>query len=589
MCETLTAGVAKLHLPYELRRLALLMTALSVTLSTLVEAAPVTPESPPDPPVVLTDVTTAAGIDFVQTIGDDDMTNIVESTGVGCGFLDYDGDGWMDIYLVNGCWLKGLSNPKLDPKERKKLASATDRLYRNRGDGTFEDVTAKSGLARPAYGMGVSAVDYDGDGDTDIYVTNYGPNFLYRNNGDGTFTDVARAVGVDDPSFSVGAVFFDYDRDGRLDLYVGNYVAYDPNYKFYYAPDGFPGPLAFTGQQDRLLHARADGTFSDVSDKANIKIEPKGRAMGVGAFDYDNDGLVDIFVSNDAMENFLLRNKGDGTFQNEALSMGVAFGENGDATAAMGVEIADYDGDGLFDLFVPDMTFTCLYRNVGEGIFEDLAARSGVAAVMGQYVGWGGVFADFDLDGRLDLYVSNGDVHHLEAHEDVLFLGDGRGRFTDVSEAAGEWMARKYVGRGVAGADFDNDGDIDLLVTNLNDRPALLRNDTPRRGRHWLSVNLVGRSPNGDAIGAVVKVRVGDMTLVRQRLCGGGYLSQHDPRIHFGLGEHPPSSPLMKGGKRGVGLEVIWPNSSRQTMKNVPVDRLITIRQKPASEAKKKP
>lgn len=545
-----------------------------LAMMTAAGGGPTSNQAAAGPPVVFTDVTLSAGIDFVETIGDADMTNIVESAGVGCGFIDYDGDGLMDLYLVNGCWLEGLSDPQLDPPERAKLAAATDRLYRNRGDGTFEDVTARAGLGRPGYGMGVVAADYDGDGDQDIYVTNYGPNFLYRNNGDGTFTEVAKAAGVDSSRFSVGAVFFDYDGDGRLDLYVGNYVRYDPDYKYYYAPDGFPGPLAYTGQLDKLYRGNPDGTFTDVSGKAGIEIAPKGRAMGVGAFDYDRDGRADIFVSNDAMENFLFHNKGDGTFENRALLLGVAFGESGEATAAMGVDITDYDGDGLLDVFVPDMTYTCLYRNVGDGLFEDRAARSGIAAIMGQYVSWGSVFADFDLDGRLDLYVSNGDVHHLEPHEDVIFLGDGGGRFRDVSETAGEWMTRKYVGRGVAGADFDNDGDVDVLVTNLNDRPALLRNDTPRRGRHWLGIKLVGRFPNRDAIGAVVKVTFGHETLIRPRVCGGSYLSQHDPRLHFGLGEH------IKADR----VEVVWPDGSRQTTRDVQADRLVTIRQEVAAK-----
>jgi enediyne biosynthesis protein E4 len=519
--------------------------------------------------VVFTDVTKRAGINFVQTIGDGEMTNIVESAGVGCAFVDYDNDGWLDIYFVNGCWQKGLSDPKLDPQERKKLASSTDRLYRNRGDGTFEDVTRQAGLARPAYGMGVIAADYDGDGDKDLYVTNYGPNFLYRNNGDGTFTDVATLTGVDDPRFSVGAAFLDYNGDGRLDLYVGHYVAYDPAYQLYYAPDGFPGPLAYPGQQDRLFRGNPDGTFTDVTKESGIVVDPIGRAMGIGAIDYNGDGHVDIFVSNDAMENFLFRNNGKGAFVNEAWDMGVAFGENGEATAAMGVEIADYDGDSILDVFVPDMTFTCLYRGIGKHGFEDRTARSGIAPVMGQYVGWGGVFADFNLDGALDLYVSNGDVHHLEPHEDVVFVGDGRGRFTDVSEAAGSYMKTKLVGRGVAGGDFDNDGDIDVLVTNLNDRPVLLRNDTPRRKNHWLIVDLVGRRTNRDAIGAVVTVRVGGRALTRLRRSGGGYLSQHDLRLHFGLGAH----------RRVDSLEVVWADGTRQSTRNVGVDQVLTIQQ----------
>jgi hypothetical protein len=523
-------------------------------------------------PIVFTEVTTEAGIESVETIGDHEMTNIVESAGAGCGFLDYDNDGWLDIYLVNGCWQKGLSDPMLDPQERTKLASVTDRLYRNRGDGTFEDVTRQAGLAKPAYGMGVIAADYDGDGDKDLYVTNYGPNFLYRNNGDGTFTDVAVSAGVDSPGFSVGAAFFDYDNDGRLDLYVGHYVDYDPEYQLFYAPDGFPGPLAYAGQQDRLFRGKPDGTFTDVTMTSGIAVDPIGRAMGVGAFDYNRDGHIDLFVSNDAMENFLFRNTGDGTFVNEAWESGVALGENGEATAAMGVEIADYDGDSLLDVFVPDMTFTCLYRGVSKQGFEDRAGRSGLSPVMGQYVGWGGVFADFNMDGVLDLFISNGDVDHLEPHEDVVFAGDAgseNGRFIDVSETAGAYMKKKYVGRGVAGGDFDNDGDIDILITNLNDPPVLLRNDTPRHNKHWLIVDLIGRGANRDAIGAVVTVHVGARTLTSLRRSGGGYLSQHDLRLHFGLGEHDKIKML----------EVLWPDGTRQDIPNVRADQTLVIRQ----------
>ncbi len=523
----------------------------------------------PDPPISFTDVTVASGIDFIETIGDDAMSNIVESAGVGCGFLDYDSDGWLDIFLVNGRWLEGLSDPTLDPEQRRKLASATNRLYRNRGDATFEDVTVRAGLAHPAYGMGVVVADYDGDGDADIYVTNYGPNRLYRNNGDGTFTDVARQAGVDDKGFGVGAIFFDYNRDGWLDLYVGNYLVYDPDYRLYYAPDAFPGPLDYNGQQDELYRNNGDGTFTDVTRSSGINIQPTGRAMGVGGVDYDDDGFPDVFVSNDAMENFLFRNKGDGTFDNRALASGVAFGQHGDATAAMGVEIGDYDNDGRFDVFVPDMAFSCLYRNVGRGLFDDQAAKCGIAQVVGQYTGWGAVFADYNLDGRLDLYVSTGDAHHLEASEDALLLGSESGRFVDVSESAGECMAQKQVGRGAAGGDFDNDGDIDVLVTNLNDRPALLRNDTPRGNRHWLTVSLVGQPPNRDAIGAVARMEVGALRQMRQRMSGGSYLSQHDPRLHFGLGDHAKVD----------RLEVTWPDGSKSIMQDVRPDQLLTVRQ----------
>jgi hypothetical protein len=337
------------------------------------------------------------------------------------------------------------------------------------------------------------------------------------------------------------------------------------------------GPLTYQGQQDRLFRGNPDGTFTDVTHQAGIKIKPAGRAMGVGAVDYDNDGLPDIFISNDAMENFLLHNDGDGTFTNQALMAGVAYAEAGDAAAAMAAEVADYDGDGLMDIFVPDMTLCCLYRNMGGGIFEDVARRSGIAAAMTPHHSWGAAFADFDLDGDLDLYVSKGSAWRPEGQPDGLLVNDGQGRFEEVSKLAGAWTGRKFVSRGVAGADYDNDGDIDLLVASLNDRPVLLRNDTPRRGRHWLQVTLVGSGANRDAIGAVVKVRLGDKLMVRHRSSGGSYLSQHDRRIHFGLGEH----------RRADLLEVAWPDGSGQEIRDVWADQMLTVQQRPGRQSKK--
>jgi len=540
---------------------------------------PAAADSPAPGSIVFTDVTEVSGVDFVQTIGDDEMSNIIESAGVGCALVDYDGDGWLDMYLISGRWRDDLSDPETPSELRAQNAVATDRLYRNRGDGTFEDVTAKAGIATGAFGMGVIAGDYDGDGDTDLYVTNYGPNFLYRNDGKGRFDEVAASAGVDAPGFSAGAAFIDFDRDGRLDLYVGNYINYDPDYSYYYAPDGFPGPLAFTGAQDRLFRGNADGTFSDVTEQAGLVIDPVGRAMGVGTLDYNNDGFVDVFVSNDAMENYLLRNLGDGTFVNEAWEAGVAFGGAGDATAAMAVEVADFDADGFFDVCVPDLEYSCLYRNTGEGYFEDRSAVAGIAASCGQYDSWGSVFADFDLDGHIDLYIANGDVHHLEPQEDLLFKGDGQGGFEDVSEGAGDWAGVKHVSRGVAAGDIDNDGDIDLLVASLNDRPVLLRNDTPREDKHWLEIRLIAGSTNPDAIGAVVKVTAGELTLMRQRASGGSYLCQHDSRLHFGLG-HNETVDLV---------EVTWPDGSRQVLKNVAVDEIKTVRHEAESDGSSGP
>lgn len=545
--------------------------ALAGALAGLLQIPCMAATPPHMPRVRLTDVTSAAGIDFVETIGDNQMTNIIEATGVGCAFVDYDRDGWLDIYLVNGCWNSELSNRKLDKRERERLAVATDRLYRNRGDGTFVDVTVKAGLARVGYGMGIVVADYDGDGDADLYVTNFGPNFLYRNNGDGTFTEMAAAAGVDVPEYSVGAVVLDFDRDGWLDLYVSNYLDYNSrNPLTDHVRAGFPGPQAFAGQQDRLFRGRADGTFSDVTEQANIKTRPLGRAMGVSAFDSDNDGWTDIFVSNDMMENFLFHNLGNGTFDNIALEAGVAFGMAGQATSAMAAEAADVNGNGYFDLFVPDMKQSCLYRNGPNGFFDESMA-SGIAFASSRYHSWGAAFGDFDLDGNLDLYVSNGAVHRLEAQDDLLFMGDGRGNFQVVRFVASGQNHPSFVSRGVAVGDFDNDGDVDLLVASLNGRPVLWRNDTPRQGRHWLGVQLAGRPANRDAIGAIVKVTTGGKTMLRLRSSGNSYLSQHEHRLLFGLGDQAQAE----------RLEVTWPDGSRQTLQDVAADQWLTLRQTP--------
>lgn len=543
-------------------RLACIALLLGISVATAV-AEPST--------IRLRDVTEERGIDFVETIGDDVMSNIVESAGVGCAFLDYDGDGLLDIYFVNGHWKEGLSDPDLYEDERQ--ADATDRLYRATAEGRFEDVTVAAGLAVVSYGMGVVAADYDADGDTDLYITNFGPNFLYRNNGDGTFTDVAAEAGVTDDGFSGGAVFFDYDRDGTLDLYVGNYIEYDPEYGYYYAPDGFPGPLAYAGLQDHLFRGQPDGTFMDVSEEAGIVIAPTGRAMGVGAFDFDGDGWLDVFVSNDAMENFLLRNRGDGTFENIALMAGVAFGSAGEATSAMAAEFADFDSDGKTDLFVPDIEFSCLYHNLGNGMFAEESALSGIAAVCGQYTSWGSTFADFDLDGLLDLYVSNGDVHHLEGDEDLLLRGDGKGGFANVSGESGDWAYQKFVSRGVARGDIDNDGDLDLVIASLDDRPVLLLNESERAGRHWIGFELVGQGRNLGAIGASVVVQAGERRLLRHCLNGGSYLSQHDTRLHFGLGEVD----------RVDSVEIVWPDGATQLLTGVAVDRYHRVEQEEAA------
>jgi len=509
----------------------------------------------------LTDVTKKAGITWRHSIGDDALTNIVESTGAGCVFLDFDGDGDLDIYLVNGSYHPDFSHAR----GRNLAGKLANALYRNDGDGTFTDVTEAAGIGDRGYGMAAVAADYDNDGDTDLFVTNYGRDTLFKNNGDGSFSDVTDSAGVGDERWTVGATFFDFDRDGLLDLYVGAYLLFDPDYRHYFAADGFPGPLSYPGRRDTLYRNRGDGTFENVSKTAGID-NPDGRAMGIAACDIDGDGDEDIFVANDGMENYLWRNKGDGRFENTALATGTAFGQNGEATSAMGPEFGDFDLDGLVDLFVPDMGYGCLYRNTGKGWFEEKSARLGVAAVLGQYVSWSGNFLDIDNDGWLDIFVVNGDAHHLEAEEDTLFLNRKGAEFEDISAKTGVALSTKFVGRGSASGDFDNDGDLDLLVLNLNDRPRLLRNDLDNQ-HHWLELRLIGTTSNRDAIGARVRLTAGGHTQLRDVRTSSGYLSQSDPRLHFGLGSSTVAD----------HIEISWPSGTVQNLRKIAADQLLTI------------
>jgi hypothetical protein len=516
-------------------------------------------EEPELPQMV--EVTGSAGIGFAHSIGDRELSNIVESTGAGCAFLDHDGDGDLDIYLVNGRYLKGISSVRgrnLDGK----LGNA---LYRNNGDGTFTDVTEKSGVGDRGFGMAVVAADYDNDGDTDLFITNYERDTLYRNRGDGTFEDVTTAAGVGSGLWSVGATFFDFDRDGLLDLFVGGYLKFDPDYHTYYAAEAFPGPLAYPGEHDILYRNRGDGSFENVTRNSGLATD-NGRAMGVSACDVDDDGHQDLFVANDGMENFLYRNTGKGRFENIALETGTAFGQNGEATSAMGPEFGDFDLDGLVDLLVPDMGYGCLYRNSGRGFFEEKSAELGIAKVLGQYTSWSGNFADFDNDGWLDIFIANGDAHHLEAEEDTLLHNDAGRRFVDVSAASGKDFQAKGVGRGSAVADFDNDGDLDLLILNLNAAPRLYRNDGGNR-LHWLMVRLVGTVSNRDGIGARIRVTAAGRTQSRDIRSSSGYLSQSDPRAHFGLG----------AAATAEVVEIRWPDGPVQTLKNIAADQVLTV------------
>ena len=510
---------------------------------------------------IFTDVTGQAGIKFKHSYGDFDLSNIVEGTGAGTMFFDYNGDGWLDIYFVNGCWLKNVN----DNRGRTLRGKLTNSLYRNNRDGTFSDVTKEAGVGHEGFGFGCSAADFDKDGDLDLYVLNYGPNVFYRNNGDETFTDISESSGLANPSWSLSAPWFDYDGDGDLDVYVANYLEYDSGkFRSYYAAAGYPGPLSYRGQPDTLYRNNSDGTFTDVTKEAGI-YQPNGRAMSATLADINNDGFLDIYVPNDAMENYYFRNKGNGTFESEGLMMGLAFGEGGQGVSSMGAAIGDVDRDGWLDIYIPDMGYGCLLMNKKD-YFEDRTEPASLAVVCGQYTGWGGVLFDYDCDGYLDIFIANGNAHHEYTEEDVLMRNDGTGRFVDVADKSGPYFRQKYVGRGATYGDYDNDGDLDLLVINLNDSPRLLRNDGGNKN-NWLTVQA--RLPGGtsDAVGARVIVTAGSLTQLRDLIPVTGYLSQADPRCHFGLGK----------SKKADTVEIRWPDKQTTKLKDVNSNQIITV------------
>ena len=504
-----------------------------------------------------------SGIDFTHTIGDEHLSNLVESVGGGAVFLDYDQDGFIDLYLSNGNYTEVLSMNEDHPA----VKTSENALFRNLGNGTFEDVTKKAKVGDRGYGMGMTVGDFDNDGYPDIYVSNYGVNVLYHNNGNGTFSDVAKKAGVGGNECSVGAVWFDYDNDGFLDLYVGNYINFDPQYNYYYAPDGFPGPMAYDGQPDILYHNNGDGTFADVTNEMGV-FNLDGRAMGVGAADYDNDGFVDIFVSNDHMNNYLYHNQGGKGFVDKGIMSGVAFNQIGEATISMSVDFADYNNDGLLDLFVSDDVYCSLYRNEGNGVFSEMSYNAGIAIACGQFVGWASTFIDYDNDGDLDIFKINGELKHLYGQEDQLFENDGNEKLIDVSTERGSYFQQELVGRGASFGDFDNDGDLDVYIVNLNDKGALLRNNKGNEN-NWIALQLIGEQSNRDGIGARVTIVSGGVKQYTQKRSASGYLSQNDPRLYFGLG----SSKIVES------IEVIWPSGKIQKLENVKSGQLITIKE----------
>jgi len=514
---------------------------------------------------VFTDVTAEAGIRFKHSFGDFDMSNIVEATGAGALFFDYNNDGHLDLYIVNGAWDESVN----DNRGRKLRGELTNHLFRANGDGSFTDVTAEAGVGDKGSGFGCSAADFDNDGDLDLYVLNYGPNVFYLNNGDGTFEDVSEKSGLADPRFSLSAPWLDYDNDGDLDVYVANYLEYDAGeFRAFYAAQGHPGPLSYSAQPDGLYRNNGDGTFAEVTKDAGV-YKTGGRAMSASAADINNDGLVDIYVTNDATGNFYYENAGDGTFSEKGLFMGLSFGENGQGVSSMGPFFADVDRNGWLDVFIPDMSFSSLLMNQGT-LFLDQTRQSKVAVVCGQYTGWAGLLFDYDSDGYVDIFITNGNPHHEYPEEDVLMRNNGDGTFTDVSKNSGDYFQTKHVGRGATYADYDNDGDLDLLIVNLNGEAKLLRNDGGNKNG-WISVEAKLPATAGtrerDAIGARVTVTVGSLRQIQDVLPVRGYLSQVDSRLHFGLGT----------AKVVDSIEIRWTDGKIKRLQEVPANQLLKV------------
>ena len=527
--------------------------------------------------VVFTDVTKAAGIKFTS-FSSADKKYIVESMNGGVALFDFDGDGRLDIYLVNSYTVEAaLANRPRPPAA----------LYRNRGDGTFEEVAAKAGVADPGWAMGVAVGDYDNDGFDDLYVTCFGPNRLYHNRRNGTFEDVTAKAGVGDPRFSTGAAWGDYDRDGDLDLFVANYV----DFKLEDLPQfgkgqlcqyrGIPvqcGPRGLSGSGDVLYRNNGDGTFTDVAKAAKVE-DPSGYyGLGVMWTDFDDDGWLDILVANDATPNYVYRNNQDGTFREMGLMMGLAVDENGNEQGSMGISIGDYDRDGRLDVVITNFAdqYNTIYHKNPDGTFTDVSRATKTADVSMPYVGWGTKLFDYDNDGWLDLMVVNGHVYpQIEGaypggmyRQRKLFYRNVRdGMFAEVASSLGAALMEPRASRGAAFGDYDEDGDEDLIVNDLDGPPMLLRNDGGSKAGHWISLKLVGTKSNRNAVGAKVWLKAGGMTQVDEVHSGDSYLSHSDWRLHFGLG----------AATKVDEVTIRWPGGASEKLTGLSADRALTV------------
>ncbi len=521
-------------------------------------------------PIVLRDVTRRTGVTFRHTDGSSGRRYIVETVTAGLALFDYDGDGKIDIYFLNGAPLLGT---RVDVPPR-------NALYRNEGGWKFTDVTDEAGLGDTGYGLGVAVGDYDNDGDPDVYLNNYGPNVLYRNNGDGTFSDVTGQAGVADGSkVGAGACFLDMDKDGDLDLYVANYVKFSYETHVPRHVDGFhqySDPLDYLPEPDTLYRNNADRTFTDVSKESGIAGQV-GTGMGMVCADYDDDGDTDVFIANDGIPNYLFENDGTGKFQEVGLMAGAAYNMNGHELGSMGVDCGDYDNDGRLDFFMTSYQkqLPVLYRNLGDDFLEDVTLASGAGAGSFPYVNWGTGFVDFDNDGDRDIFIACGHLlDNIHLYDDssayhvrnILLMNTGDGKFVNVSDHCGDGLAVKLSSRGAGFDDLDNDGDLDVVILNSRQQPTILKNDTASEN-HWIQIRLRGVKTNRDGVGARVVVAASDLTQVDEVHSGRGYQSHYGTRLHFGLGKRDQVD----------RVEVRWIGGGTDVVENPPVDRLLTI------------
>ncbi len=525
----------------------------------------------PQAAINFTRVTNEAGIQFRHFNGATSQKHLVETMGGGTAFFDYNNDGYLDIYLVNGAHLTE-NTPDVQP---------TNQLYRNSGHGTFTDVTLHAGVGDTGYGMGCCVADYDNDGNRDLFVTNFGKNVLYRNNGDGTFSDVSQQIGITDTSlFSAGCAFADYDNDGWLDLVVVNYVLLNLEDAPDCSQEGIPAycrPEEFAPAPDHLYRNNGDGSFTNVSQEAGINLH--GRGLGVVWTDIDNNGWLDLYIANDREANFLYINNGDGTFTEAGELNGTARNEHGDNESSMGIDTADYDNDGDLDIILThyQAETNTLYQNDGSGVFWDVTAQTRIGEPTHLPLAWGTGFVDFDNDGWLDLFFANGHLHdNVEDLQEVgvykqqnqLFHNLGNGTYSDITDKCGNGLRIKQSSRGAIFGDYDNDGDMDILVTNIGDAPDLLRNDTPPTN-NWISINLIGTKSNRDAIGAKVTLKFGETSKLIEVKSGGSYLSQNQFRSQVGLGT----------AKKVDQIIVNWQHGVQDVIEDVQSNQHLTIRE----------